>query len=80
MTRRRAPYVFKNPNPPFFRLESRGRVPGDEEEGSHGMHVAQSCGRQRGNHLSFFSDRNGPAFISVFIAVWTHAELLLPSL
>lgn len=33
---------------PFLRLESRWGVSGDEEEGSHRMHVTQSCRRQRG--------------------------------
>lgn len=29
---------------PFLRLEPRRRVPGDEEERPHWMHVAQCCG------------------------------------
>lgn len=33
---------------PFLRLESRRGVSGDEEEGSHRVHVTQSWRTQRG--------------------------------
>lgn len=35
------------PNSPLLRLEPRRWVPGDEEEGSHGVHVTESCKRPK---------------------------------
>jgi hypothetical protein len=34
-------------NSPLLRLEPRCRVPWDEEEGSHGMHVTEGCRRPK---------------------------------
>lgn len=34
-------------NLPLLRLEARRGVPWDEEEGSHGMHVTEGCGRPK---------------------------------
>lgn len=37
----------RRPDSPLLRLQARRWVPGDEEEGSHGMHVAESCKRAK---------------------------------
>ena len=35
--------IWWNPSSPFFALQPGRRVPGDEEERSHGMHVTEGC-------------------------------------
>lgn len=37
----------RRPNSPLLRLQARRWVPGDEEEGSHGVHVTESCKRPK---------------------------------
>lgn len=67
-------------HPPFFGLESRWGVSGDEEEGSHRMHVAQSWGTRRGQVRDdgFRAVLTQPA---ACVKVWrTHAELPRPFL
>lgn len=77
--------IKKKMHPPFFGLESRWGVSGDEEEGSHRMHVAQSWGGTRRGQvrdggftlLSEAALTRPAAFVKVRR---THAELPRPSL
>jgi len=43
----------RRPNSPLLRLQARRWVPGDEEEGSHGVHVTESCKRPKQGPAQF---------------------------
>lgn len=50
------------PDSPLLRLQPRRGVPGDEEEGSHGVHVTQSCKRPRQGPAWVRGPNPGPAW------------------